>query len=645
MTSLCFLWHMHQPFYKDLWTGHYKLPWTRLHALKDYAGMVRVLEPFPGVRQTFNLVPSMLVQIEDYATGKASDPFFDCAVIPAEDLTEAQRGFVMRYFFQANVDRMIRRQPRYGELYDRRFEVFSAAELRDLQVLSQLVWFDEDQLSSDEGLRELILKGRDYSLADQELMTRKQREALADVLPVYRDYAARGQIEISTTPFYHPILPLLCDSDMGAVSSPGMTLPERFSYPQDARVQLERAKDYMRRTLGVNPAGLWPSEGSVSDEVLVLAADCGFQWAASDNGVLSRTLQLDAGCDATYQAYVWQREQREMKLLFRDHYLSDLIGFEYSRMDAAQAADHFLDRIRHNASGTQGLVPIVLDGENAWEWYAEQGRPFLRELYKRIEADPNLEAITVSEALKKFEARPLGHVFPGSWINANFNIWIGAEEDNKAWTYLLAARRAYDLHSPNVNESARLLAYEEILIAEGSDWCWWYGPEHGSDNRIEFDQIYRDHLSNVYRALNLDVPHELEHPILHHQPQEGDIHERPANVLDVALDGEVTSAFEWMGAGRFRPDPRLGAMHGGTPALREMFYGFRGGRVFVRVDGADPEAEFSIEFENGTSVTQVALGRVVELAANVAGGRFRIAAQRGGLAAVTIPHEGWIEVG
>ena len=645
MTTLCFLWHMHQPFYKDLWTGQYKLPWTRLHALKDYPGMVRVLDAFPNIHQTFNLVPSMLTQIEDYATGRASDPFFDCAIIPAEDLSEAQRAFVMRYFFQANVDHMIRRHARYGELFDRRFETFSAKELRDLQVFSQLVWFDEDQVASDEQLQELVRKGRDFSVADQEVLTRLQRDSLVDVLPVYRDYAARKQIEISTTPFYHPILPLLCDSNMGAVSSPGMTLPDRFSYPEDARVQLERARAYMRRTLGVDPVGLWPSEGSVSDEVLALAADCGFRWAASDNGVLARTLQQDAGCDLTYQAYVWQREQREIKLLFRDRYLSDLIGFEYSRMDAASAADHFLDRIRHNAKGTQGLVPIVLDGENAWEWYHAQGRPFLRELYKRISDDPNLEALTVSEALEKFEARPLGHVFPGSWINANFNIWIGAEEDNRAWAHLLAARRAYDEHSDNVTKAARLLAFEELLIAEGSDWCWWYGPEHGSDNRIEFDQIYRDHLANVYRALKLDVPAELEHPILHQQPQEGDVHDRPTNVLDVTLDGEVTSAFEWMGAGCFRPDPRSGAMHGGTPPAREIFYGFRNGRVFVRLDGAVAGTQFTVEFEGGASETHSFVGRIVELEAAVTGPRFRISAKSNGLAPVNLPQEGWIEVG
>src|SRR6266404_6054764 len=221
MTTLCFLWHMHQPFYKDLWTGEYKLPWTRLHALKDYAGMVRILDEFPEVRQTFNLVPSMVAQIEEYASGTASDPFLDCAVMPAEELTESHRHFMQRYLFQAHVERMIYRYPRYRELYEKR-DRFSVQDLRDLQVLSQLVWFDEDVLARDPELQELVRKGRDFSLDDQALMVRKQREALAQVLPTYREFSARGQIEISTTPFYHPILPLVCDSDIAAVSHPGI---------------------------------------------------------------------------------------------------------------------------------------------------------------------------------------------------------------------------------------------------------------------------------------------------------------------------------------------------------------------------------------------------------------------------------------
>ena len=635
---------MHQPFYKDLWTGQYKLPWTRLHALKDYMGMVRILDEFPQVHQTFNLVPSMLMQIEEYAQGVASDPFLDCAVTPVEDLTESQLNFMRRYLFQSNVPRMIHRYPRYRELYEREAPRFTTPmpvnDLRDLQVLSQLVWFDEDVLARDAELAELVRKGRDYTLADQAAMARKQREMLGRVLPVYREFSARKQIEISATPLYHPILPLLCDSDIAAVPHPGVTLPSRFRYPQDAREQLCRGRAFMREKLGVAPVGLWPSEGSVSDEALALAADCGFTWAASDNGVLARTLRQDAGVDVTYRAYVWRQQGREMRLLFRDHYLSDLIGFVYSRMGAVEAAEDFLGKIRNNAGGRDALVPIVLDGENAWEWYEANGRPFLRALYQRISDDPNMEAVTVSEALARFEARPLEGIFPGSWIDSNFDIWIGAEEDNVAWEYLLAARKAYD-EARDLTEDMRKLAYEELLIAEGSDWCWWYGPEHTSDTRPEFDELYRAHLSNVYRALGQEPPAALSNPILKGQP--GEAHERPTNPIHAVLDGEVTSFFEWLGAGRYRPDLRSGAMHGGEHPVREMYYGSDDKYLYARLDG-DGKGDFGVEFDTGPAEAQVARGRTVELRAPLAGQRFRITVARDGLPLATVPAQGWIEL-
>jgi alpha-amylase/alpha-mannosidase (GH57 family) len=643
VTTLCFLWHMHQPFYKDLWTGEYKLPWTRLHALKDYAGMVRILGEFPSIRQTFNLVPSMVVQIEEYAAGAASDPFLACAALPAEELTEAQRRFVLRYFFQANPERMIRRHPRYQELYEQahRREAFSRQDYRDLQVLSQLVWFDEDLRSSDEELRELAAKGRDYTRAEQDALIERQRQSLAGVLPAYREFASRGQIEVSTTPFYHPILPLLCDSDIAAVPHPGIALPERFRYPEDAHEQLVRARSLMLAKTGVAPLGMWPSEGAVSDEALELAAECGFRWAASDNGVLARTLDRVAGCEITYRPYLWRRGGHAMHLLFRDHFLSDLIGFEYARWNPADAAGHFLHRIRENTGGRDCLVPIILDGENAWEWYEGQGRTFLRELYRRIQDDPQMVALTIAEALARFEAEPIGGVFPGSWIHTSFDVWIGAEEDNRAWELLLAARRAYERHAASVAQDARALALEELLIAEGSDWCWWYGPEHRSENREEFDQLYRDHLSNVYRALGLAPPAALSEPVL--APQPGELRERPANPLDITLDGEVTSAYEWMGAGRYRPDPRSGAMHADTAPARELFYGLKDDRLVVRLDGAAGVA-YGLEFETGPAPTRTAIGRVVEMEAPRAGARFRATIERDGLPAVTLPVDGWIEL-
>src|ERR1700730_15132103 len=289
---LCFVWHQHQPFYKDLATGEYRLPWTRFHALKDYYGMVKILEEFPNVHQTFN---------------------------------EPEQEFVLRYFFQANAGRMIYRYPRYGELYDawqrsgrnpqRARRIFNTQDLRDLQVLSQLAWFDEEFQAHDPEVKALIVKERNYSLADQAVMARKEREIIAQVVPVHKEFAARGQIEISTTPFYHPILPLICDSDIAAISHPGVTLPRRFRYPNDARYQLKTAREFIQREFGRAPIGLWPSEGSVSDEALAIAAEVGFEWAATDNGVLAQTLGRTAGPDLTYRSYQWRQGGHELGMI------------------------------------------------------------------------------------------------------------------------------------------------------------------------------------------------------------------------------------------------------------------------------------------------------------------------------------------
>ncbi|MBM3747358.1 MAG: glycoside hydrolase [Acidobacteria bacterium] len=596
-TYLCFLWHMHQPFYKDLISGQYCMPWTRLHALKDYYGMVRMLEEFPQVRVTFNLVPSMLMQVEEYAAGQADDPWLAGALRPAESLSQAELDHLLRGSFAGNPARMIYRYPRYGELYDawraadrnpqRARLLFGTQAVRDLQVLSQLAWFDEEYLARDAEVRELAAQGRDFTLGDQQAMARKQREILGAVLPVHREFLERGQIEISTTPFYHPILPLLCDSNIAEVAHPYVPLPSRFRYPADARLQLERARIYMADRFGAAPAGLWPSEGSVSDEALGLAAEAGFRWAATDNGVLARTLGHAAGVEETYRPHVWRHGGREMRMLFRDHALSDLIGFVYARLGAAEAARDFLGRIRENcrgilAAGRDALVPVILDGENAWEYYERNGRPFLRELYRQIDEDPRLEALTVSQAMERLEPQPLDHIFPGSWIGANFDIWIGAEEDNRAWEYLLRARRTFDEQAVQVSEENRALAQEELLIAEGSDWCWWYGPEHASDYRAEFDELFRTHLANVYRALNLRPPDELSRPILTLAAK--DYHLPPSGPIRPTIDGEVTSYFEWLGAGSYRVEARSGAMHGKRFLMRELFYGSDGVHLYVRID-------------------------------------------------------------
>jgi alpha-amylase/alpha-mannosidase (GH57 family) len=605
---------MHQPFYKDLVSGQYHLPWTRMHALKDYYGMVKVLDEFPTVRQTFNLVPSMMVQIADYVEGKAADPFLQLALKPAEHLTEDEQAFILRYFFQAHPGRMVRRYARYGELLDaweaadrtprRARAAFPPQALRDLQVLSQLAWFDEEFLEKDPDVVELVTKERGYSLDDQAQMGRLQLRLMAKVLPVYREFSERGQIEISTTPFYHPILPLLCDSNIAGISHPYVPLPSRFRYPEDALHQLARAREYMTREFGRAPVGLWPSEGSVSDEVFAIASGAGFQWAATDNGVLARTIEQEASPYHTYRPYLWQQGGHAMRVIFRDHELSDLVGFVYSRMHYHDAAGHFLARVRENcapilAQGRDALVPVILDGENAWEHFELSGRPFLTEVYRRIAADRQIEALTVTEALERVESTPLRRIFPGSWINANFDVWIGAEEDNRAWELLLRARQAYESHAAGVNEEQRALAWEELLIAEGSDWCWWYGPEHHSENRPEFDQLYRSHLTNVFRALNLAPPEELARPIL--KIAVAAQHQLPTAPIQPNIDGQISSFFEWLGAGSYRVDNRSGAMHGKRFLVRELLYGSDRHHLFLRVDFEQPVAGVRLHVNAGSA--------------------------------------------
>jgi alpha-amylase/alpha-mannosidase (GH57 family) len=583
--------------------------------------MVKLLDEFPEVHQTFNLVPSLITQIQDYAAGTAQDPFFRVASRPAKDLTPDERRFALQYLFQANLDHLIRRYPRYAELWDRfqgsgasaekADKYFQPQDFTDLQVLSQLAWFDEFFLQEPE-IAELVRKGRDYTLEDQAFVVGHQRELINKVLPAHADATKRGGVEISTSPFYHPILPLVCDTNAGAASTPGLPLPQnRFRHPEDAREQLQRGLDLHEKVFGVRPRGVWPSEGSVSEEVLGIAASLGVNWMATDEGVLSRTLGMsfmrdghgrlpDVSAEKLYTIHRYESGQTRMHLIFRDHAISDLIGFVYSGMPPRDAAAHLIHNIKDSAQaaiamGQDAVVSIILDGENAWEYYPESGREFLRRFYDALQKDPSIEALTVSEAIARHRnVNVLNSLTPGSWIHANFNVWIGAPEDNKSWDYLYHARNFYQQASQHCSEEQRKLALEELFIAEGSDWNWWYGPEHHSANDREFDELYRKHLSNVYQALGATPPDYLAQPIIggtvqpSFSPQTHYIHPK--------IDGELIRYFEWMGAAHYTADRRSGAMHGKVFLLESIYAGIDEQNIYGRMDFAEeiPDGEFEV---------------------------------------------------
>jgi alpha-amylase/alpha-mannosidase (GH57 family) len=598
-------------------------------------------------------------QIEEYASGQFKESWFDITFAEASSLTLEQKRAALERGFQVN-DLFLQRWPRFGELRARLQSSgveacaahWTAGDWRDLQVLSQLAWMDEEYLQKDPAVRGLSEKGSGFSEDDKAVLLDKQHELLAAVLPEYRLAAARGQIEISTTPYYHPILPLLCDSDIASVANPHTPRPvPAFRYPQDAREHLLRARDYHERVFGEKPAGLWPSEGSVSDQALEIAMELGFKWFATDEGVLGRTKNIGFWRDASgypengaqlYTPWRLRRDGREITGFFRDHYISDLAGFVYSRMGAQAAADDLHRRIRligeREPHGRTATVSVILDGENAWEYYPENGRQFLREFYRRIEQDSEISALTMSEAMQAEPNQPaLEGIFPASWINANFDVWIGHGEDVRAWDLLRDARDVYEraveraglkgkqLSAAGVttakrvsrkgakgkaapepeppasaaadpDEIARLAqAFESVLAAEGSDWCWWYGPEHGSQNDADFDALYRKHLSEIYHALGESAPDVLAHPIKR-APERGK-NVPPEAFLNVKINGRESSYFEWLGAGIYTTSRQGGAMHGRLYVLEEFLYGFSDNRLFLRVDPVEEALENMKEFQ------------------------------------------------
>lgn len=593
MVKVALLWHMHQPNYEDRATGEHILPWVRLHAIKDYWGMVAMLEEFPGVRVTFNLVPSLIQQVQAFAEDRARDRHLELGMKPAADLTPDEARWIVANGFHAPYNRMIGPYPRYAELHAARMErrAFGVDELRDLQVWHKLAWMDPDLLTADARLVRLVEKGSAYSEDDKHALRGVELELLGRVIPAYRDAAARGNVELATSPFYHPILPLLCDSDSYLVAHPGAVMPRRFTRPGDARLQIERAIALHEQMFGSRPLGMWPSEGSVSDEAVAIIKSCGLHWIATDEDILARSLKAPASPDVLYRPY--RIGSDGPVALFRDHALSDRIGFQYQSWDPQAAADDFISRIRaagqrfaELTGGEVATIPVILDGENAWEYYDAGGRPFLRALYRALDNAGDVETVTMSEAAAG-PAGELPSIFPGSWINGDFYIWIGHRDDHRAWDQLSDARAAFDAHAGGVSPQARDRALEELLIAEGSDWFWWYGDDHSSDHDADFDDLFRRHLRNAYAALGQPVPEQLFATNI--STGAGPDRLEPSGLVDITLDGRDSSYLEWVGAVSPSLSRPGGAMHEVTASalISEVLVGVSGAALCFRLNGPE----------------------------------------------------------
>lgn len=630
--NLAILWHQHQPFYKNA-RGIYQMPWVRFHGTKDYLDMLLVLREFPEIKQNINLVPSLLLQIEDYVRHNARDNVWFLSEKDPKELTPDEKNSILNNFFLANFRTMIRPYPRFHELflkyrYDMRYlsdaeriKIFHDQDFRDLQVWYNLTWIGV--LSRERPVfQKLFKKGRNFSEEDKKALFNESRKLLAEIIPLHRKMYESGQIELSTTPFYHPILPLLIDQSVAKESDPHTPLPEtHFAHPEDAEVHVQKALEYFEKQFGRMPSGVWPAEGSVSDAAAQLISKYHIQWIATDEAILAKSRKQDFHHLQIYQPHRLQKDTHELVIFFRDHYLSDAIGFVYSSWDEDRAVEDFITRlhnIRNRIVAEKGetqlsnfVVSVILDGENCWEYYKNDGKPFLRKLYQRLSEDPLIRSTTFSEALSQIREMPsLSHVHPGSWINANFNIWIGNEEDNRAWD-LLKKTRDFLVHKEKeglASEENIAKAWEQIYIAEGSDWCWWYGDEHTSSQDMEFDQLYREHLMEVYLLLGEEVPSELFQTIKHsHFDRFRSI--KPLNFIYPIIDGRSSHYYEWVGAAIYDGSkvPQT-AMHQVSRILDKLYVGFDKLHLYLRVDffgKPDPLFEYIVSIKTPRQMTVV----------------------------------------
>ncbi|HSN77992.1 MAG TPA: glucodextranase DOMON-like domain-containing protein [Anaerolineae bacterium] len=612
---LSILWHQHQPVYfKDPATGVYQKPWVRLHAAKDYVDMAAILEDYPDVAATFNLTPSLLRQLQDLESG-AKDIYQVYTEIPAAELTDEEKQFVESRFFDIN-PKIIARFPRYQELADSRGDRanWTAQDWLDLQVLFNLGWTDPDWLAQ-EPLAGLVAQGRDFAEADKATVLAEHARLVAEVIPLHRRLQDAGQIEITTTPFFHPILPLLFDTDLAKVATPDIDLPGRFSYPLDAIEQVNRGVEFYSETFGQAPKGMWPAEGAVAQEIVNMVGNAGIQWMATDEEVLARSLGQTGfprsaqdtvqEADTLYRPYIASTANHEVYTLFRDKVISDKVGFTYSGTPGKEAARDFVDRIlaireqlnqelARSETGQSSvgphLVSVILDGENAWENYPNDGKEFLNEMYHLLEeeqAQGTIQTITPGAYIAQFPEQPkLDKLWAGSWVSPDYLTWIGEPEENRAWDVLGQVRAFAKGQEGRVDDATYAQIMDAIYTAEGSDWFWWYGADQNSGDDGSFDAQFRATLAQVYELAGQPVPTFLKVPIIPETAQPPAV--GATALISPTIDG-VAGEGEWDGAGYFMEEG--GVQANPNQVASQLWYGFDKDNVYFRMDARRAWAE------------------------------------------------------
>lgn len=610
--SVAFLWHMHQPYYRDMQTGENSMPWVRLHGIHSYYDMVRLHESMPDVGATINFVPSLIMQLREYVEEGKGDAFLDHTKVPAEALNAQQKAFLLRHFFMANYDQMIKPYPNYWKLmerrgldpgkvdYDEAIRFFSTQDYLDIQVFYNLAWFGFKAREEIPQIQELLARGH-FTEDDKHFVLNAQQQILRSLVDTIKKVAASENIELSTTPFFHPILPLLIDTDFARRAMKKVPLPPRMTASAHARYQVSKAISYMQEFTGQRPHGMWPAEGSVCPEMIPLLAEAEIAWIATDEGVLMSSGIKGKRAEVIYKPYLAEHNDARVALVFRDRELSDLISFSYYRMKQEDAANDFIRRVKAIAGACptdkENIVTVILDGENPWEHYPEGGKLFLTLLFQKLREE-KIPTTSIGKFIAAHKPETtITKLHTGSWISANFAIWIGKAQKNQGWNYL--KRTIDELGSQisprtgDLSEPAHKNAVDSFAAACGSDWFWWFDDDFDSAFKSDFDRIFRTHLKNTFSFLKRDMPLYLFNPIYRYEEREAYMVNPPAFIYPV-IDGEPSSFFEWINATRINVR-RFGGTMGQTEELFEtIYFGFNPDAFFLRIDPIDDEKGFAL---------------------------------------------------
>ncbi len=567
--SLAIYWHMHQPVYEI--EGTYLMPWARLHAVKDYLDMLLVLEKFPNLKLNFDVVPALMDTVIDYTNGY-HDIHSELSVSDVNTMTNEEKSFVLNNFFSPKFETMLFRSENYKNLYQKRFakdscsiDDFDNTEISDLMALFNLVWIDPTHFTRYPRLKELWEKQYNYTLEDRIEILEIHRDIMREIIPTYKKFVNEGRIEMTTSPYYHAILPILADvksSTKKVITTEG--LPNSLGMLEDARLQVRKALDRVEEVMGIRPKGVWPPELCLGPKSLNLLAEEGVQWTISDEGILSESINFDfirdfkGNLNDPYhllKVYEYKtKSEKPINVIFRDRSIPNLINFEYAGIDPKMAAGDLYEKIKviQNklliSPDNNHLLTIALDGENCWENYQNDGYDFLENIYSLIEKDDSLETVLISDYIENDKnKKAINKILPGSWIDKTFQYWIGESTKNRAWSYLKNTKDFLD-NFIKENDDNHLIenARKELFIAEGSDWFWWYGEPNNSGQDFVFDYMFREHLKNVYLILNVEPPEYLNNSLIN----KIDVpFKYPTKSITPRLDGLLESYDDWFHSG------------------------------------------------------------------------------------------------